>query len=102
MTKYLRLNVSAFLGLWQEPISNRLLRLGNINCFLFCSGVFFFGLFVWFFVTYDLAGEKATYLKCGRFDVAYGRNIYACQKGQHERKRRWSTLSTPKGCVLCL
>ena len=27
-------------------------------------------MFVWFFVTYNLAEEKATYLKCGRFDVA--------------------------------
>ena len=67
---YLALNVKCF----RVP-------LGNINCFLFCSVFFFvcfFCLFVclvffWFFVTYNLAGEKATYLKCGRSDVACSR-----------------------------
>ena len=50
--------------------------LGNINCFMFCSVCFF-----WFvclvFVTYNLAGEKATYMKCGRFDVACSRRKLA-------------------------
>ena len=68
---YLALNVKCF----RVP-------LGNINCFLFCSVFFFFVcffclfvcfFFFWFFVTYNLAGEKATYLKCGRFDVACSR-----------------------------
>lgn len=75
MTKYLRLNVSAFLWLIL--------------------------MFFWFvclvFVTYNLAGEKATYVKCGRFDVACSRRkltaiiyfspTYACQKGQHHTEK---------------
>lgn len=75
MTKYLRLNVSAFLWLIL--------------------------MFFWFvclvFVTYSLAGEKATYMKCGRFDVTCSRRkltaiiyfspTYACQKGQHHTEK---------------
>ena len=69
MTKYLRLNVSAFL--WVILIAFCFVLFFFVCLFLLfvCLFVFFF----WFFVTYNLAGEKATYLKCGRFDVACSR-----------------------------